>query len=375
MAWRSKITTAATAAANDIEEFVDVAWRRFSRRLGLDEPRQIVAYRGYANRRYAWVRGRLLANKLHGGPKEDDGWWDNLRASWERWESDELPGIDIRLSYAGEEQTVTTDEEGYYQAEFDIADVASPHDAVIASCDTGGRMLTSVHRLALVDEAAEYMIISDIDDTVIHTHITDLLLAAQLTFLHNARTRKPLHGAAALYRTLVRGRANASVNPMFYLSNSGWNMYDLLHDFLDLNDFPAGPLLLRDLGLDAGTERHKAETLRALLKRFDPLPAVLVGDSGQHDAQIYAALAREHPGRIKAIYIRDVDPAGDSKHDSKVDAIIDESEALGVPFVRIAHSDEIAHHAAGLGLIPHAEIDAVERDVQADAARQDPPLS
>ena len=369
--WRDEFQTFAKRGLLNVEDFADTSWRRFSRRMGFDEPRQIHAYSGYGNERHVWVRGRVLANKPIGGPGDDDSWWDNLRATYERWETDEVAGVDVQLAYGDARQTVTTDDEGYYHARFD-ADARYPHDsAVFARYVDDDTSLAALHRIALPGRDARYMVISDVDDTVIHTGITDVLLAAKLTFLNNAKTRKPLAGVAGLYRELAGGEDSA--NPIFYLSNSGWNMYDLLRDFIDLNDIPWGPLLLRDLGLHdkgEGTTDHKANTLRELLLRYPHLPAILIGDSGQHDAALYADIAREFPDRIIAIYIRDIDPDEDSAYDSKVDAIIDDNTTTGVPMLRGRDSDSFAAHLREIGILEADEQQAVAGSVTRDKGRE-----
>ncbi|MBT8097176.1 MAG: DUF2183 domain-containing protein, partial [Woeseia sp.] len=222
----------------------------------------------------------------------------------------------------------------------------------------------------VADPAARFMIISDMDDTVIHTGITRKLLAARLTFFGNARTRKPLDGVADLYRELVDGSDGTARNPVFYVSNSGWNMYDVLDEFLELNKIPPGPLLLRDLGNvgKRSTKNHKAQTFRRLLERFPTLPAVLIGDSGQHDAALYAELAREFPDRVLGIYIRDVDPFEDSDYDAAVDAIINDGTASGVPMVRGENSDAFAQHMRSIGLLSPSEERQIAKGVEREQA-------
>ena len=367
--WRDGMRDLRTSTALDIEEVADTAWRRFATRMQFDRPRQIVAYSGYANNDSVWVQGRLLANRAPKGPHDDDDWWDNLKATYERWETDEVPGAEVELVYATQRKTVVTDDEGYYYATFS-RDARYPRaDRVTARYLAPDVSLSAEHHVTLVVPEAHFMVISDVDDTVIHTGITDLLLAAQLTFLNNAKTRKPLAGAAALYREIARAKDGS--NPVLYVSNSGWNMYDLLRDFLDLNDFPKGPLLLRDLGFhseEENTRSHKADTFRQLLERFPTLPVVMIGDSGQHDAELYAAAAREHPERVKAIYIRDVDPDSDSTHDTKVDRIISAHEG-SVPMLRGADSTVFAKHMAQIGLLSAEQILAVQASVERDLER------
>jgi phosphatidate phosphatase APP1 len=86
---------------------------------------------------------------------------------------------------------------------------------------------------------------SGIDDTVIRTDTTIMVRMFRATFLENARTRLPFPGVAALNRALQRGADGTTLNPLFYVSSSPWNMYDNLEEFLAIQHIPAGPLLLR----------------------------------------------------------------------------------------------------------------------------------
>ena len=52
----------------------------------------------------------------------------------------------------------------------------------------------------------------------------------------------------------------------------------------------------------------KLTQIREILTTYPTLPFILVGDSGQKDPEIYGTLVREFPGRILAIYIRNVSP-------------------------------------------------------------------
>jgi phosphatidate phosphatase APP1 len=370
MVWHTPLAEKVRSSLHSLEEFADVHWRRFSRCMGFNEPRHIAAYRGYGNSETIWVHGRLLANRQYGGPADDDKWWDNLRATYQRWESDEVPNAVIRLTHADRSIEVRTDVEGYYDASFERDSKARRTDVVTAQHLLEDRVLSATHQVLLPDPQAEFLVVSDVDDTVIHTGITDLLLSAQLTFLHNAKTRKPLIGVASLYQALARGSQPEAVNPIVYVSNSAWNMYDLLRDFLDLNDLPMGPLMLRDLGLGTDSSDHKIDTIRQLLERFASLPVVLVGDSGQHDAEIYATLAEEYPGRVRAIYIRDVDPDEDSEYDTKVDDLIARAERAGVDFLRVQDSRQVAVHAAQIGLLPAIELEEISEDVELDRQRE-----
>jgi phosphatidate phosphatase APP1 len=111
---------------------------------------------------------------------------------------------------------------------------------------------------------------------------------------------------------------------------------------------PRGPITLRDWGL--GTrgglptdhKAHKLIAIERLLRRWPHLPCILFGDSGQQDPEIYARAAQDFPGRIRAIYIRDVT---DERRDDHVRALAAQTAALGTPMLFAADTVVFAEHA------------------------------
>lgn len=347
----------------DFTDQFDRQWRKLSSRYGWRQPRRFAAYRGYANRQAVWVHGRLLANRVARPVSEDASWFVNLRATVGRIASREVPDARVELSYGAQSQQVQTDSEGYYTATFERDSLAGRR--VFARTMTGQPAVLGCHEIHHVRQNARLMLISDIDDTVIHTGITDLLQAARLTFLSNSKTRKPLPGVAALYQQIARAGACADdqekPNPVFYLSNSPWNLYDLLEGFLDHNEFPKGPLLLRDIGVRASSVSHKPHTLNALMTRFSDMKVILIGDSGERDALYYTELANDYAERICAIYIRDVDPGVDSVRDQRVDTLSQTSIKLGIPFLRVRDSVDIANSLRALEVLDVAAVQSIAR--------------
>ncbi|HEY0652761.1 MAG TPA: phosphatase domain-containing protein, partial [Chryseosolibacter sp.] len=216
---------------------------------------------------------------------------------------------------------------------------------------------------------AEYGIISDIDDTIVKTTATSLLAMSRNTFLHNAHTRLPFAGVKEFYRSLQLGRNGKRNNPFFYVSSSPWNLYDLLVDFMDLNDIPEGPLLLRDFGLDnnkAGMSDHmghKFHEIQNILTAYPQLNFILVGDSGQEDPKIYQEVVRKFPGRILAIYIRDVQLADREKLAVDISRQLLEDK---VEMVIVDNTVEAANHAAKLKLIFSEAIPDIVEDKEMD---------
>ncbi len=373
--WPAHVTQYLKDAVIDADDHLDAARRRLEARFAYNHPRYIAAYRGFADAHGVELSGRVLAEAPLGGPKDDDNWWDNLLNTYRRFESDEVPGVALKVRYRDVDSEATSDHEGYYHISHAISGAMSDllwDNAMVSLAD--GTLLTPQPVLQIGSQV-RFGVISDIDDTVLQSSITDLKTAAQLTFLHNARTRKPLNGVAKLYQALQSGADASGRNPIFYVSSSPWNLYDLLDDFLELNSIPFGPIFLRDLGLDDGKfikttgHGHKLERARELIQRLPQLRWLLIGDSGQADAELYAEAAREFGDRILAIYIRDVDLDLDTARDTYVDGHIEKIAGTRVPMLRVADSVAIAEHAHGLGLIPESSLPGIAAEVQRDRHR------
>jgi phosphatidate phosphatase APP1 len=341
---------------------------------------RICAYRGYATSSQAFVSGRVLANKAPGEPGDKQSLWRNLIDTYRRFETDEVPNAFVTVRFQREEQTAQTDAEGYYH--FALPRTERTEDDLFLTAEarsqTGGTEILAKHEIIAPPAAAEFGVISDLDDTILETNVTSFLTAAKLTLLGNAKTRKPLEGVAALYASLHRGTAGRPVNPIFYVSSSPWNLYDLLCEFLELNEIPKGPIFLNDYGIDRTKfikkrgHRDKLERTLTLMSAFPELPFVLVGDSGQQDAGLYAEAAALHPQRIKAIYIRDVDPATATDRDDRVREHIATAARHGVPMLLAPDSQAMARHAAEVGLIPARKEAAVQAEVAKDQERPTP---
>lgn len=195
-----------------------------------------------------------------------------------------------------------------------------------------------------------------------------------IVFLNNARTRLPFAGVAAFYRALQRGTSGNENNPVFYISSSPWNLYDLLVDFLAVHDIPAGPLFLQDYGIDThqfiaiGHRAHKLAAFQRILHTYPMLPFLLIGDSGQEDPEIYAEVVKTYPGRIRAIYIRDVST---DVRDAAVQKLIAEASRHQVEMVLVPDTLAAAQHAVHHGFIQAAALAAIGQEQSKDLAAPD----
>ncbi len=314
----------------------------FKRRVGLTDRPTLVVYPGHV----ANGRLRVLARVL-----EDEGVFDaphsnstlrNLWLTFKRYETDEIGGA--RVSYAGPAGSgeVHSGTDGYLSLDLDAAAIGeadAPWTPVTLRLEkASGYDFAPVEaegRARVVSGQARFGVISDIDDTIIHTGAFKLLRHWRIVTANSPEARTAFPGVSEFYRALCEGAAGPETNPVFYVSSSPWNLSDIFERFMVLKNIPAGPMFLRSLSSDAlgwllkRHRSHKAVVIDEILAAYLSLPFILIGDSGQKDATVYAEAVARHPGRILAVHIHDVRPVGLPK--GEVERELRRIEAAGVP--------------------------------------------
>jgi len=159
-------------------------------------------------------------------------------------------------------------------------------------------------------------VISDIDDTIKITNVTDHRQLFDNTFFRDFRE---VEGMPELYQSLAAGGAS-----LHFVSSSPWQLYQPLAEFIDTAGFPRATLSLkavrfRDQTLfnffKKGTETKPAQ-IEPILQQFTGRKFILIGDSGEQDPEVYGDITRRYPSQILKILIRNADgsDAGDERY-------------------------------------------------------------
>jgi phosphatidate phosphatase APP1 len=363
--WRQELQELAASIASRVRRGTNALERLVDR-----DPYHVAPYRGYGRQGRILVLARVLEDEGLAAPDVRHGKTRNLFAMLKRLESDPLPSARVRVLLPGDERELVADDEGFVHAWLDA-------DLTVGADSWGTVELELVHPeqaqgppavapILLPPGSAAYGVISDMDDTVVQSEVTSFLRAARMVLLENARTRLPFAGVAAFYRALRDGRGGAQ-NPIFYVSSSPWNLYDVITGFLEAQEIPAGPLLLRDWDLSPSllrNEAHKAAHLGEILGTYPRLPFILVGDSTQEDPEIYARAVAAHPDRILAVYIRSVEPH--PEREAAIQRLAKEVKAAGSTLVLADDTLTIASHAAAHGWIRGEALAQVGGEKRAD---------
>ncbi|MDF1810718.1 MAG: DUF2183 domain-containing protein [Verrucomicrobiales bacterium] len=258
------------------------------------------------------IKGRVMrVRKIH-EPDPDDSRIRNFLEMFKNWVTPERPYTEVLISWGKHQLSVKSDRGGYFEAEFE-----SPHQQgpVIFEIPVRGATPVSIDPVTYSPADAEYLLISDIDDTVLITNAATTLRMIATTLLGNALTRQIFPGTAALYQGLKQGTTvedHPHINPICYVTSSPFNLHNLVSLIFQTNEIPGGAFLMAAWGMDEtkwfrhGHRDHKFEAIKKALSWYPSLPVILIGDSGEHDTDIYAEVAVKFPDRIIDVMIRNV---------------------------------------------------------------------
>lgn len=361
-----------------LERSWDRLWSRVKRRMGWLDPVTIQPFRGYGDGIRVRARARVLEENGVSEDHRDRGTLGNLAEMFRRFESDEITGAKVRVSFDYQTLDLVSDEEGYLEVAIDdfngqrrdeLSWQELSFELIEPYQDGQPRPLRVAGSVLLPPANADFAVISDIDDTILKTGATSLLRNLRTTLLSSLEDRLPFLGVAAFYKALQTGRESSPRNPLFYVSSSPWNLYDFLEAFMDRHGIPAGPMFLRDLGLDetkvikSGHGGHKLAAITTLMDFYPNLDFILIGDSGQHDAGIYRDAVKRYPGRVRSVYIRALNEAPD--RDERALKLLDEIEKEGVQTALCRDLVLAAEGAAESGWISPEAIDDIKAEVSA----------
>jgi len=355
--------------AHEFEEQVESAVGQVKRQVRGTRPPRAFVYRGFGTGEQAQIMGRVLEVEPVREATAEDARWQNLFATLGRFDSDEVPGARVLVHYGDASAEVVADHEGYFRATLPGPGTpdSDPQWRIATTELISPAGLGGTGRVLVPPANARFGVVSDLDDTVLQTGVRRVLHMLSATFFENARTRLPFPGVAAFYHALRVERPGLPPNPIFYVSSSPWNLHDFLLEFLQVRGIPVGPLMLRDWGterdslLPPGHHEHKSASIERVFATYSALAFLLIGDSGQQDPEIYRDIVERHPGRVLAIYIRDV--SLNPIRTAAVHQLAAEVAELGSVMVLVEDTVSAARHAAEHGWIAPERVEAVARDL------------
>ncbi|KAL0258891.1 hypothetical protein SLS55_006395 [Diplodia seriata] len=217
--------------------------------------------------------------------------------------SNPLANTPISIFFYNEEisrqRTIYTDASGHFSVRAALEFVPT-HIRVIVS-----ETLSTTAEVRIT-EPKGVSLISDIDDTIKHSAIS----SGAREIFRNAFIRElgdlTIEGVQEWYNTLYEEGVR-----FHYVSNSPWQLYPVISQYFKLAGLPPGSFHLKQYsgmlqGIFEPVAERKKATLDRLARDFPQRSFILVGDSGEADLEVYTDFVLENPGRVVAVFIRDV---------------------------------------------------------------------
>ncbi|KAF8453442.1 hypothetical protein BGX38DRAFT_1176971 [Terfezia claveryi] len=126
----------------------------------------------------------------------------------------------------------------------------------------------------------------------------------------------PVPGVAGWFNALAASPLHVQVH---YLSNSPWQLFPFLKELIvDYMKLPRGTWHLKKYsgfvqGIFEPVTERKKESLEGLMRDFPGRKWILVGDGGEGDLEVYTEAVKKWPGKVIAVYIRDISGIGEKE--------------------------------------------------------------
>lgn len=309
----------------------------------------IHVYPGYCAGTRCVIKGRIVRKSRFIKGIAKQGRLGSMMAMIRRFTRKYVPYASVRVSFQNKQKVVLADKKGYFYATFAqptqlppssrpatrtsqpttpskhtlgyrtyqmmpdkalkkwgvlpvVAELAWPKKQKLQGTPTHGFMLQG-------SDLPGISIISDIDDTLIETFVYKKSKMLRKLLLSNPSQVRIFPRALDALRQLHKGPTT-----LHYLSGSPVQLLDRMLAIFQHHNFPVGSLNMKRL---SGQEKHsllhqtkyKADAIRKIFQAYPKHRFVLVGDSGEKDPEIYAAIRRLYPKQVLAIYIHNVTKA------------------------------------------------------------------
>jgi phosphatidate phosphatase APP1 len=314
-------------------------------------------YHGFGHTHNLIVFGHVFKKKPHVHFNHRDNLFSNIIHLVRLFIVKPLPGVTVRLILEKDPVTGKTEDDGFFKFEWAATQEieAGWHDVEVHSFNDHGEVNAKGEGKVFIPHSTQYGFISDIDDTIMISHSATVRRRLRELFIKNPKTRKTFPSVGKHYSLLAATHTTAEApNPFFYVSSSEWNLYDYLREFFEHNRLPEGAFLLNQVKRwfelwRTGKTKHQGKLLRIIriLEAFPKQQFILFGDNTQSDPLIYAAITEKFPGKIMAVYIRNIVP----KHATITREVLEQIEKRNVHTCLFADSEEAIAHSRKIGLI------------------------
>ncbi len=270
----------------------------------------LLNFSALANGSQWWVQGQVVKTGIQDFNFQDFG---TLKTAWNMLRLYALKPASgtVVLALGDQKIAVTCDAHGGFETLVECTSTRADLTAVWLN-DQKVAIESALYQPKAQAYTGKKLLVTDIDDTVLVTHIQSKLRKLYTMIFTKVARRKAVTDALAFIEK------HFEINDaVLYLTNSEHNLHPVIHQFLRVNAFPRGPVLLKQVrtlkDLLLGKKKppgnqHKLRQLHRVVSFFRDAEITLMGDNTQADYETYLEIANQNPKRVAAIVIRKVGP-------------------------------------------------------------------
>ncbi len=271
----------------------------------------LLSFYGLSNGTHNVFFGKLAYSPVRDLSFHKYGWFRNFKTIIGLYQSTGLPNKSFEVRFDHGVVEGKTDHSGSFWCETEFIEKQTRLEGITLLPEgTKVELTEDLYPNEINQVDSHTIVVSDLDDTLIHSFIRNKFRQLRTLLFTTVENRKAVKDVQHLIK-----RFALSGTASFYLSNSEQNLYPMLFRFLAINEFPPGPLFLKQYVHLADTIRrrilrkkhsHKRNILAKIMELFPNKKYILIGDNTQKDLRIYLDLAETYPDRIRYIIIRKV---------------------------------------------------------------------
>ena len=271
----------------------------------------VVVYHAYGNEQQVIVQGRMERKREFKPVSKEDGWVRNLWRRVKQVKADDIESADINLSINHERFKTKGDDEGYF--EFNVKTkqrLKMGYQKIILQLKDNQNLHET--NATIIDSTPLVGIISDFDDTLIVSEVTDKISLGINTMFKNYKQRVIVPTMLERFTKILTQNPKGTPSTLFILTGSPQQLFTPIEQFLNYHHFPKYTLILKKAhgeNQDPLTDQfaYKTQKIERLIKLYPNMKWIMFGDSGEKDTEVYKAIKEKYPKKVLEYYVRDVD--------------------------------------------------------------------
>ena len=265
----------------------------------------------FGNSKHVMIEGRIIEKRFEAkSTSASDGVFKNIWVKLNQFFNDEEDNEVVYVSILNQLHKTQTDDEGYFRFNLKFKQLLKSGYHPVNIFLKNNKSPTEC-QLLVVPDTISSGIISDFDDTVIISNVTDKIKLLTNTFTKNYVQREVVEGMASFYQNQLLQNSQANLTPLIFVTGSPRQIHKDIQKFLDLHHFPSNIIITKKLHGDNRDPlldqfAYKTKKIEEIFKLFPQVEFLLVGDDGEKDPEVYQYLQQKYPDQVSEVWIRQV---------------------------------------------------------------------